>query len=879
MRTKNQFIIFSVAVLIATANSFSAEVNAATRAKAVKTQILEETIRFYRHCRVENGLYLDRLSLTSTNHPDCVSISSTGVGLLSQVIGVELGVVQKAIVIEEWNQTLTTLLNNPHLEESRVEGFYSHWYTSKGVELNYSEISTIDMAILQICLFWGAERLNDDEISNQVLEIFRSTNWPLIINGTSGVYREISKEGIPESVSYAFSEYCIPAYLAEVAAGTNGYMHQKVFETFLPSHNTAIPRYEFESKQLLSDSRYSALSSFVPQFSWFFCPPARSELASELVLYQKCDSTWFSTNSTKGKWNYGSGAGSGYPSGYAVNKINSNANMIVSPSAIAGYIPVVTSSSYALDSMIKYKSGRYKLPGSSDSILWRYSLKYGNYAKEVQSIDMTGLLFGTAYLVLGPRFFNFDIKVSEHPMAVKYSVFSSMDSVSDIEISKTGQVFVVNNHILYLKTGANSFSSVSVPDAVNDIALSDTYMYVACDHHIFKIPLNILSSFLIVDTWSWDEYRQIKVKTGIDGQDTLLYFIDSFGSRSGWTIQYPNQTKTNFTWGHHSREGFFDQIADSLGYVSAGAHERYNILKQKFTGLNVSIAGAFRYKKCSLLVTSTEYSNDYGSHFQKFSKPLGIKSYSASGFVQINEAELAFSDSYQDKIMLLKNGSTIFPTTSGAPDKFYLKAYDGKDLWGWVGSTSGILVAIPFSSYKYENWIDFPASAPPVYYSSGNDELALNAVSRYGNVKYKSSDENIAYFIGNTLKIIADGNIVITAFVPESGSVAYVEKSQLFSFQNTDPVSINEISVETCIGIYPNPIPANSPFNISTVEGLLSSISIIDSNGIIFYKDRINDFSRRRLIQIIAPAKPGLYIVTITTNDGKMKSSKIIVLP
>jgi hypothetical protein len=850
-------------------------------AQSLVHKLLNETIKFYQHCRVENGLYLDRLSLESTTHPDCISISSTGVGLLSQVISLELDLTTKESVVADWKQTLQTLLTNKYMQESRINGFYSHWYTRNGIELNYSEISTVDNAILQMCLFWGAEKLQDNEINNLVLKIYESTNWPIIIYGTTGVYREISKEdGTPLSVSTSFSEYCIPAYLASMAAGENGRIPEKAFETFFPSLNAGIPRYEYANVGILSDSQYSCISPFVPQFAWFFCPPVREDLRSEITLFQKTDSMWFDANSDNSQWQYGLSAGSGYPSGYEVNKLNSNPDLIVSPSSVAGYVPCSAQVSSVLDSMNKYNVGRYLIPGTSDYVLWRYSLIYGNYAKEIQSIDMTGLLFGTAYAVLGSGFFDFQILSAEHPLAFEYSVFSSLEDVSDIEISNSGQVFILNDNTLYYRTEETSFSQISVPDEVNELAISDSYIYTACNNNIFKIPLNDLKSIITVDSWSWDEYTHIQVKSGLNGNDTLLYFINSFGSRSGWTIQYPDQTRINFTWGHYYFEGFFDEIADSLIYVSSSVHERYNTHTNQFTDLNVSLAGAFHDQENSLLVSKTQYSTDYGTHFQDFTKPFGMETYNASGFCQINASTLAFSDNYQDRIMCLENG-LIIPTCTQVPDQFYLKAYDGEYLWGWVGTSSGTLVAVPFSDFALSNYIDFPPPGELIYYSTDNNEIQLSAQARYGSVKFKSLDESVAYIeAGNNIRIIADGIVFITAYVTEYDNIAYIEKSHLFAFKNSGVTNIvnGEVSIDEQFKIYPNPIKVNSMFLVGPVDPEINyKLIISDLSGKLYYQEHQGNYSDN-MLHIAAPDRPGLYIVTLIKNGRKKQSCKIIVL-
>jgi hypothetical protein len=634
----------------------------------VCTKLLAETVTAFSISRVpETGLYLDRLSLVSPTNPDVVSISATGVGLLSEVISWKSGSITYAEAVSRWLKTLNTLIENSAIQLSRRNGFYSHFYTKAGYPLSWSEISSADNSILMMTLFWGSEKLQNSEITQKVAAIYSQINWPILCARNSGIYRTLAGDGTPENVSSSFNEYCISAFLSSLAAGKNGFNHLQVLESFYPSKNSSIPRFNYSDLSLLSDGSTWALSSFVPQFSFFFLPQLRDDLVPEIRNFQKADSAWFSVNTKAKSWEYGMSAGAGYPDGYSVDKINGNQNQIVSPSSIAGYIPVANHSVSVLNSMMHNNVGRYKLPGTtSDSILWRYSLIYGNFAKEVQLIDMTGILLGTAYNVLGSDFFNYSIPPIAHPYAVNYnySDFSRFSNVRDIELAADNSIFIINSDSLWHITG-NSYVNIPVPkEQIFDLSVSSTAIYLACFSNLYKIPLSNTSAVQSLDAWSWDPFVFVKSKPGINGADKLLYYIASWGSRSGWLYRSPSPgvaLKQISSGG--SGYGLFDAESDSTIYIYENGGRRYNLNNFSFTSISeTSILASFTVNGTSLLLNDHSYSLDRGTNWAEFQKPYNLPYISPTGFAQINQTTIAFADYSREQIILLKNGK-LYPTT------------------------------------------------------------------------------------------------------------------------------------------------------------------------------------------------------------------------
>jgi len=176
----------------ASLNPVVEEANLTTHQQFAREQ-LTATIRLYdEHMRVaETGQYLDKVQLDEGKRQSTrSSIASTGAGLMSLVLGAELGVIDDAA--EKAAFTLSNLLNkDPEATFSTPRsksGWYKHFidaYTGEGLGGSKQVFSTIDTAILGVGAFKVAKYFEQtaatDPAARQAAELARellnTTDW------------------------------------------------------------------------------------------------------------------------------------------------------------------------------------------------------------------------------------------------------------------------------------------------------------------------------------------------------------------------------------------------------------------------------------------------------------------------------------------------------------------------------------------------------------------------------------------------------------------------------------------------------------------------------------------------------------------------------
>ncbi|HPR33780.1 MAG TPA: hypothetical protein PLK12_16885, partial [Prolixibacteraceae bacterium] len=781
---------------------------------ATPASLLSETLRFFSHCRLENGLYLDRLSLLTTEHPDVVSISSTGVGLLSEVIAWKAGLQSRDEVISRWNQSLDFLQTDPSVLHSLRAGFYAHFYNGYGNPL-YGEYSTVDNALFQIALLWGAEKINDPEITTRVLGIFHLTDWPACCYGSEYVYREVNADGSGSAASSSFNEYCLVAWLASLQAGEASLQNHS-FLRFFPGQSASVDTYTYEGIDLISDSFWHALSPFVPLFSWFFCPPLRPALAGPLQRYRQADSLYFSRELNT-DFGYGMGSGSCYQcgSGYSVESIGNNPHAVVSPATLASYGVLNEHSFEMLERMADEGRGRYLIPGTSDSILWRFSLLHGNFATEVQSIDMTNLLLGLAYRELGAGFFDFVVPVEAKEL--NYTAFTDIDQTRDVVVATDSRVFVLHDRSCYYKNG-NGFTKINLGDDVNDIALSEQNLYAACDDHIYRVPLNSLSLAYTEDTWTWDEYTQLLVRPN----DELFYFINSFGSRSGWTYRFAHGSEKEYFWGQHGLPGFLDQQNLSLVYVASTSNDylRVNVTTGFIDSLRHNIQYAGLLKGQSVLLSATSYSLDFGASWFNYSFPECMNGFQPAGFCALNDSVFAVVNSSNHSVCLIVNGS-IQETATFVPPGFQLKACDPEKhlLWGFVGnsnySSEGILVSVALDQ-KQKNTLVAEEPATVDFYPDSLVQVPLQAEAQHGAISYASQQPEVVTVDGQGMATFhRGGKALVSVWVDETDEFEGARTSVLLTARHH--IRKEEKLCDRSVG---ERIVSTSEIRLTSIDGL-----------------------------------------------------------
>ena len=372
--------------------------------------------------------------------------------------------------------------------------------------------------------------------------------------------------------------------------------------------------------------------------------------------------------------------------------------------------------------------------------------------------DMPGGSFGKTFNQGSQLSFSNSVNYYHKSPEYQYLGFSN---VTDIELAPDSSLFLVRSDSLWhLKN--DSFSNIPVPEKIFDISVSKTAIYLACMVHLYKIPLSNTSSLETLDTWNWDPYTKIEVKSGTNGADSLLFYITSWGSRSGWILRYPDGNLTQITWGG-AGYGMFDMQRDSTIYIYYNGGRRYNLVDFTYSSIPVNdIRGTFCLNGKSLLVSSSAFSSDYGDTWTTFIKPTGMPNVSNSGYAKIDESTLALADNNSNSIIIIKNG-TLYPTSLETPDIFNLKVFDGKYLWGT--GQGGELIKIEFANFSIITGItpDY-SNKILVYPNPVSDDLTIDYAGNSTEIRFKILNSiGLVIFDGK----FVDKNIVHTSsFIP-----------------------------------------------------------------------------------------------------------------
>ena len=123
-----------------------------------------------------NGLTRDRgRSFDSSEDAVIASVAAVGFGLTAYVIGAERGWVTRDAAVERVRTTLKTFADGPVINN---HGFFPHFVNMySGVMESWSEISTIDTALLLAGMITAMEYFNDSEITAMGRKIFDRVDW------------------------------------------------------------------------------------------------------------------------------------------------------------------------------------------------------------------------------------------------------------------------------------------------------------------------------------------------------------------------------------------------------------------------------------------------------------------------------------------------------------------------------------------------------------------------------------------------------------------------------------------------------------------------------------------------------------------------------
>eukprot|EP00040_Diaphanoeca_grandis_P043704 m.10021 g.10021 ORF g.10021 m.10021 type:complete len:430 (-) comp8069_c0_seq1:68-1357(-) len=383
-----------------------------------------------------NGLWCDSVQFPvgpvcgKTNN--VYSSAGTGMGLVSDAIQAELGLISQSTGEQRVVQTLETVLAS--WPRDTHTGFFVHFTNAQF--LAKSEYSTIDTAemVLGARLAGNYFKGHALTLSQRLMvlvtwqDAIEAANSPTIfpvVNATTGV---LSGNIRP------YNEYYLVAYLAMLTSPDNTTKAAKYFNTYYragpngPRGDGTWPVFkDYWGDNLLTDNNNTFMSSFIPQFCYYLSKEFHDSsyfsgkmLPQWLNADQKFWSLALDENAhvwgkpVKGKV-FGCGAGPG-PSGYHVERINKSENLVVSAAIMAGFLPIATTEqkqtiNAQLEWLYQNKVCAYELavvdPAETINMLWRCSIKQPSWrARSMDSIDISTLVLGLATNHLPPSFYS-----------------------------------------------------------------------------------------------------------------------------------------------------------------------------------------------------------------------------------------------------------------------------------------------------------------------------------------------------------------------------------------------------------------------------------------------------------------------------------------
>ncbi|WP_316837772.1 hypothetical protein [Pedobacter nutrimenti] len=379
---------------------------------AILTDLFRNSYRVYEMQRNSKGIYRDSKLFSGTDyHP--ASVANIGIGLTSLCIADKMGWISNGS--QQVITTLKTVLgyNSTFHLDVNTAGFPRHFVDMEtGVQAWSSEYSTIDAAIMVSgALFCKKYFSTNTIIGNLADSLYKSINWSkAIANSSTGkIYLSLDANGNGVGTTAAYNEYMIVAYLAYKAENGNGGPATTLWNNFY-ANTTNLPKSNYWGYEVLTDNPTSFLSDFIPQFCYYLCHPyaANTQYMTYMNSSMQADKKWWTFTSGLSSYEWGLGAGTA-PSGYHADRIDDNADKVVSPHIISGFIPINSTAKDDLVSLYNANKGIYTLPGTSYKILWRYSTANLSWkAAEVQGIDYSSMLFGLASLSVncGTTFFS-----------------------------------------------------------------------------------------------------------------------------------------------------------------------------------------------------------------------------------------------------------------------------------------------------------------------------------------------------------------------------------------------------------------------------------------------------------------------------------------
>lgn len=393
--------------------------------------LYNDTFLFWNYFRDPyNGLYCDSLFLTNNttvcgSKNNVYSIAAQGMGLLADCVFTELGFLDRDVAKQRAQQTLESIIL--HWPREKFSGFWVH-FTNANFE-SLSEFSTVDSAELAAgALFAG--NYYKGHVKATAYSLVKKTSWAASISQEGPVIHPTvdPATGVFGGIIRPYNEYYILAYLAKFLEQDNE-RAKAYFDTYFsssgppPGLNGYPVKKKYYEYELLTDNNETFMSSFIPQFCWFFCKGFHTN-----SYYRDLMTTWLhadqdfwrrSLNASSSIWGFpvqgrvwGCGAGDS-PTGYGVERINGSQDLVFSAAIMAGFLPIANADAREtikgqLTWLYENNVCAYEvtLPSGSPRVLWRCSVCKPQWrASVLDSIDFGTLVLGYASLFLPVDFY------------------------------------------------------------------------------------------------------------------------------------------------------------------------------------------------------------------------------------------------------------------------------------------------------------------------------------------------------------------------------------------------------------------------------------------------------------------------------------------
>jgi PKD repeat protein len=363
--------------------------------------------KVYDYLRYPSGIYRAKLPLSGTAN-SFAAISVTGMGLVSLCIADSMQWTNTAKAQALY--TIKGLLgkNGGFKPQRNTAGFFYQYLDEvTGENADVSKFSTIDNAVLVSGALFCKNYFKDDSITYYVNQLWNGYNWSSVIADPATGKMYLALDSVGNGVgnpTRLYNEYIQVAWLARGQECLNNKSGPatSLWNKFCVNPDNFPIKPVYQGVEMIGVFANSYQPEHVMTMPHFLCHyhTILPRYAYYMNNMRKADSLWWRTTKLTQPYEWGMSAGNAITKGYTVDAIDDNVDTIVSPHALAGFIPVYAKAKMDLINLYKNNKGVYTLPADTSlKILWRYSPAAPAWrATVVQGVDFATLLFGIASL-------------------------------------------------------------------------------------------------------------------------------------------------------------------------------------------------------------------------------------------------------------------------------------------------------------------------------------------------------------------------------------------------------------------------------------------------------------------------------------------------